>query len=125
MESSKQHSLLSLIFILNRLTNSSVIRVIIMMMMMMILIKLIIIIIIIILRLREKLLWQNVCAVLQCICFSGFSNLSFCLFVCLCFCLFFLFVFLSLFATIRIERLKDLCSRSNSPSPQFRANGPH
>ena len=126
MESSKQHSLLSLIFILNRLTNSSVIRVIIMMMMMMILIKLIIIIIIviiIILRLREKLLWQNVCAVLQCICFSGFSNLSFCLFVCLCFCLF--FCFLSLFATIRIERLKDLCNRSNSPSPQFRANGPH
>ena len=125
MESSKQHSLLSLIFILNRLTNSSVIRVIIMMMMMMMILIKLIIIIIIILRLREKLLWQNVCAVLQCICFSGFPKLSFCLFVCLCVCLFFLFVcFLSL-RTIGNERLKDLYNRSNSRSPQFRADGPH
>jgi len=56
MESSKQHSLLSLSFILNCLPKSSVIRIIIMMMMM-ILIKLIIIIIIIIMimiRLREN-----------------------------------------------------------------------
>ena len=58
MESSKQHSLLSLIFILNRLPKSSVIRIIIMMMMILIkliiIIIMIIIIIIIILRLREN-----------------------------------------------------------------------
>lgn len=37
----------------------------------------------------------------------------------------FLFVcFLSL-RTIGNERLKDLYNRSNSPSPQFRADGPH
>ena len=50
MESSKQHSLLSLIFILNCLPKSSVIRIKVIIMMMMILIKLIIIII----RLREN-----------------------------------------------------------------------
>ena len=48
MESSKQHSLLSLIFILNCLPKSSVIRIKVIIIMMMILIKLIIIIIIII-----------------------------------------------------------------------------
>ena len=53
MESSKQHSLLSLIFILNCLPKSSVIRIKVIIIMMMILIKLIIIIIIII-RLREN-----------------------------------------------------------------------
>ena len=47
MESSKQHSLLSLIFILNCLPKSSVIRIKVIIIMMMILIKLIIIIIII------------------------------------------------------------------------------
>ena len=54
MESSKQHSLLSLIFILNCLPKSSVIRIKVIIIMMMILIKLIIIIIIIIIRLREN-----------------------------------------------------------------------
>ena len=53
MEPSKQHSLLSLIFILNCLPKSSVIRIKVIIIMMMILIKLIIIIIIII-RLREN-----------------------------------------------------------------------
>ena len=55
MEPSKQHSLLSLIFILNCLPKSSVIRIKVIIIMMMILIKLIIIIIIIIIiRLREN-----------------------------------------------------------------------
>ena len=54
MESSKQHSLLSLIFILNCLPKSSVIRIKVIIIMMMILIKLIIIIIIIIIIIRVE-----------------------------------------------------------------------
>ena len=53
MESSKQRSLLSLIFILNCLPKSSVIRIKVIIIMMMILIKLIIIIIIIIIRVEN------------------------------------------------------------------------
>ena len=53
MESSKQHSLLSLIFILNCLPKSSVIRIKVIIIMMMILIKLIIIIVIIIIRVEN------------------------------------------------------------------------